>query len=376
MIALCYSHALGEGGYPRDLRWLATALYELGLPVALCTNPRGEQTREGLHPSIPIWDLDCLKERAESIYCAHFFGIFIPNQMKCMEALREIGVPLIVSPWAQLLPLALEKSKWKKKLFLARYSGLFRKVSAWSVFSETEWRSVKECFGNVLGERVFGGLGHYPEARIQASNPPRELSSRFEILFFGRCDIWQKGIDILLESYSVLGAICDLHRIQRPVLTIAGNSFGKSESHIGKRIRDFPTGDVVRLRNIDEEEIDQLFLKSDLFVYLSRFDGPPRPVRRAIERGVPVLVSLESNMSEEIALLTAGTTTTLRPDAVAARIFEIMRLPLSTRDSKRRSYPDASTEWTWSVVARHHSQVYHPFLPQSPNIEAHLSELP
>lgn len=359
-VALCYAHALGEGGYPRDLRWLATALHNLGVKVALCTNERGEQTREGLDRDVPLWNITSLGERKETIHCAHFFGIFVTEQMKSMTILQKRGVPVIVSPFSQLLPLARVKSAWRKKLFLKRYFGLFHRVTAWSVFSETEWSSVKDCFGNVTGDRVFCGLGHYPSDEgllIRAEPDPDE---RFRILFFGRCDVWQKGIDILLESYSVLGSICKMHGIRQPILTIAGRPHGDSETVIDSLTADLQEGDVVRLQNVAEADIATIYSEADLFVYPSRFDGPPRPIRRALELGVPVLASLEANMSEELALLGGGTSTSLRPDEIAARIFESMQAKPNVPRRANHSMP-ADGDWDWKSVAEKFAQIYHQF---------------
>lgn len=357
-VALCYAHALGEGGYPRDVRWLVSALHARGVRVVLCVRAGAEETREGLDPEIPVWDLADLPGKAAELSGAHFFGIFIREHLPVMRALQKLGLPIVLSPWAQLLPFSLTKRNTLKRLFLLKNRQVFRKVARWSVFSETEWHSVQQCFGKVEGARVFGGLGHFPVASSEQeiARPAKSGDDgRFRILFFGRCDLWQKGIDILIESYAILRRICAMHGRPIPVLTIAGRPFGDSEAQIGRLAAAFPAGDLVRIQDVPEADIPALLAGADLFAYLSRFDGPPRPIRAAIAAGVPVLASLEANMSEELAILGAGTSTTLDPPAIAAEMFEQLCQPPDHRADRLARAP---ASWSWHHVASMFAAVY------------------
>lgn len=362
-VALCYAHALGEGGYPKDVRWLASALKQCGVNVALCVSTKGEQTREGLADDVPVWDLSDLAGRSDSLVCAHFFGIFIPDHIPVLKQLKRRRIPIILSPWAQLLENALVKSRLQKQIYLRWHRRVFESVDMWSVFSETEWNSVVSIFGNNCGSRVFGGLGHYPiqSTDLEAASRRDDDGGPFQILFFGRCDVWQKGIDILLEAFIILCRTCAIHGIQLPHLTIAGRPWRDSERTIRCYSERIGSDLISRIVDVADEEIPALYGRADLFAYISRFDGPPRPLRMAVEFGVPVLASLEAGMVEAISILGAGSTTTLNPTDVAAHLFNSVCTGRNSRSgAKQKIGPFNPTipDWSWEHVANLLAIVY------------------
>ena len=86
----------------------------------------------------------------------------------------------------------------------------------------------------------------------------------------------------------------------------------------------------------------QLLRTAAILVFMSRFDGPPRPIREALSVGTPCLVSYESNMGELVEKFGAGRAASLEPAAVARCLHEAFRTP-RTLDSWRGGRAEATS---------------------------------
>jgi len=313
-IGLIYRDALGSGGYPRDVRWLASALSAHGVSVTLFT--KDGPMLEGLTDGVRIEPLEHVGRSQIDVY--HIFGIFILDQLRIVRKL--IGKPLVVSPMGHLMPHHLRRKAFKKRLYLQAVKPLLKKVRWFHVFSGVEHESISQYLGD--GVRTFeAGLGVFPVpvAISQDIRNEGRQDSSVNLLFFGRNDVYQKGIDILLEGFA--------RAVRSGVnarLTIAGQPWMDSERYIRSFIESHGLGDAVRLVGpVDEKTKYDLLAAADYLVFLSRWDGPPRPIREAIAVGTPVIVSPETNMGSLVAEYEAGVQVELRPEDVARAILKI-----------------------------------------------------
>ncbi|MER3425188.1 MAG: hypothetical protein C4293_20145 [Nitrospiraceae bacterium] len=312
-IAFVYEHALCKGGYPRDVRWLAGALVSQGVDVILFA-AEGKET-EGLDSRVTVKPLELVGNRMPAdIY--HIFGIFLPRQMRLLSQLLRRDTLVVLSPMGHLMPFHLKTNGAKKYLFLHVMKILLLDLHFIHVFSETERDSIIRYWHG--GVRSFeAGLGLFPAPFAPA--PPRGAKNSLSLLFFGRNDVYQKGIDILLEGVA--------KAVDRGVplqLTIAGQPWGSSERFIRDYINRRRLGEHARLLGpVDESVKWQLLREADYLTFLSRWDGPPRPIREAIAVGTPVLVSPETNMGQLVSKYAAGMQVQLRPEEVAQVLFEI-----------------------------------------------------
>jgi glycosyltransferase involved in cell wall biosynthesis len=168
-------------------------------------------------------------------------------------------------------------------------------------------------------------------------------------VFFGRNDVYQKGIDILLEAVRVAesrSASADAS-IQ---LVIAGRPCLKSDQFIRARIQRLARREAVSvLGALDARSAYELLGSARALVFLSRFDGPPRPIREAISLGVPVIVSRETNMGEIVEAYDAGAVVPLDADAVAAALLEVWRDPQKS-EWWRANVPKLKAALSWDRV--------------------------
>ena len=173
----------------------------------------------------------------------------------------------------------------------------FRRVSAIHCFSSNEADVVRRLAPDV--PRVSGTLGCFFEdlpARVGETFPGMPSPPYF--LFFGRMDLYQKGLDLLLDAFSTLASEGRLSKVK---LVLAGLDWKNSHAAIRSRLARNGLGTHVRLLGeVSSEQKYSLLKHCRLFIYPSRFDGPPRPVREALALGRPVLISRQANMPDEL----------------------------------------------------------------------------
>jgi glycosyltransferase involved in cell wall biosynthesis len=303
-VALVYLDALRSGGYPRDVRWLAGALAERCDNVWMIADEGNEI--DGLGSARPIRPQDVRKIDAK-IDVSHSFGIFLPRQLLLQRRLRSFVN--VVSPLGQLMESHVSRRAWKKHPYLLAARPVLMSANLTiHVFSEAEKPGVRRHLPSVSS--FAGSLGVYPmppEAEIQPKDTPAYL------LFFGRNDVHHKGIDVALEGYALAA-----RRGLRLRLVISGNAQGNSDHIIRslvKRLDLIESVDV--LGRISEPRKWALLRGARALVFLSRWDGPPRPIREALAVGTPVIVSSGTNLSELVRHARAGRGVELDPYAVA-----------------------------------------------------------
>lgn len=349
-IMLIYRDALKTGGYPRDIRRLSSSLADRGLEVLLFADEGAE--RGEISAGVEIREIRHAAGAAAVSDLAHVFGPFIPAHLPALRAAQRASTPVIVSTLAQIMPHVMRHHLLRKEIYLRAISP-FLQSACFHAFGPEEEKWLRRRFPRhrilhaSLGLYPFGD-GPLPEEAVPAQAGPLRL------LFFGRNDIHQKGIDILLEGFSRALA----PRSAEITLTIAGMPWGDSIRRIEEMVRRSGLRGAVTLAGpTDQAGKAALYSRADYLVFLSRWDGPPRPVRDAITVGLPVVVSPETNMGHLVEEFGAGVQVALDPDAVAG----CLRSLASTRQIRTLHAAGAAAlreRLSWDMVARDYADMY------------------
>ena len=313
-VAVIYVYALAGGGYPRDIRWLASALHSVGVSVTLFARPG--VVAEELTEDVCVKPLEQCELDSVDLY--HIFGIFIPMHLRILY--RVLDKPVVVSTMGHLMPFHLRRKAVKKAIYLKAVKPILKKVHWFHVFSPVEADSIYRYLGREV-QTFEAGLGVFPVPSDVELNLKEKICDNrsVNLLFFGRNDVYQKGIDILLEGFAKAvkwGASV--------TLTIAGQPWGNSERYIREFIEKEGLGEQVRVLGRVEEKMKwKLLSNADYLVFLSRWDGPPRPIREAIAVGTPVIVSPETNMGHLVSEFGAGIQVPLNAKEVARTIISV-----------------------------------------------------
>jgi hypothetical protein len=194
-LALLYEHAFLDGGYPRDVRWLAGALSRAGVKVSIFGRVTASPKTDGLDTAIDLSSWQSLPLHLKRFDLVHIFGLFSMNHPLLAGACATRGMPLVISPLSHLLPLPMQMKRRKKALFLKMAWGPWIRRMTFHVFSRVEAKSVLNW---VPDARLFeASMGIFPAADQSIPHPssPESGNQPRSFLFFGRNDIYQKGLD-------------------------------------------------------------------------------------------------------------------------------------------------------------------------------------
>jgi glycosyltransferase involved in cell wall biosynthesis len=324
-LGIIFSDIFEGGGYPRDVRWLTGALKRSGVDVSILGPKCRLNLTDGLDATVPVNDSNTLPGAFKNFDLVHVFGLFVVTHPIAAMVCSLKGTPLVVSPMAHLLPLHLALKRRKKELYLKlAWLPLMRHVRTFHVFSQVEADSVRDWIPDA---NVFeASLGIYPvpvEFVSQRSQPDKSDVRRVRrFLFFGRNDVYQKGLDILLEGFARALNSLDRQARSSMELIIAGQPWTDSATYLKNSLRRLQINDGVKLFGpADEKAKWRLLAEADYLVFLSRWDGPPRPIREAIAVGTPVIVTRETNMGELVDKFDAGLQVAPTVEAVAEALL-------------------------------------------------------
>jgi glycosyltransferase involved in cell wall biosynthesis len=295
-ITIVHFGALQPGGYPPDTRALAAALGERNHDVTLIAEdgPR----RDGLGSAEVVEPKDVTGPVAADV--VHMMGLVRPFQVRHVKRMYS-ATPLVVSPLTQLASEHMQRSRRKKRLYFPflRRSLAGRPLSVHG-FSNLELAEVDRFLSPLSTFVAPSGVFDPPDVRWNGTGG--------YMLFFGRNDVHQKGLDLLLEGYA-------RYRTGGGVtpLVIAGQAWGTS-----RRVLEQMAVEGVRLHGeVQEEEKWDLLARARSLFFLSRWDGPPRPIREALSIGCPVVVTPGTHMADVVDEYSAGRSVRFDGDAVA-----------------------------------------------------------
>jgi glycosyltransferase involved in cell wall biosynthesis len=357
-LALLYTDVFERGGYPRDVRWLAGALSRAGIDVTIFGQPGFPGGTDGLHEAISIRSWQSLPLYSKQFDLIHIFGLFSMLHPLLAIACELRGVPLIISPFAQLLPLHMAVNRRKKELFISTaWIPWVGGNTTFHVFSQLEADSVRKWLPN---SRVFEGtLGIFPAANLSVEpheSPNRECLRN--LLFFGRNDVRQKGLDVLLEGYANALKMLGSRANSSVKLTIAGQPWNGSATFLADSLRRLGIEHGVNIvGEVDDLTKTCLLTQADYLIFLSRWDGPPRPIREAVAMGTPVVVTPESNMGELVEQFGAGLQVGLSAEEVAQGLLCTV-LDGSLLERCRKGVEQLKAHLAWDRVAKDYIKGY------------------
>jgi glycosyltransferase involved in cell wall biosynthesis len=309
-VALLFVDAFAPGGYPRDVRWLADALLRRGVEVTILG--RAGPCRDGAERVRSIEEQPAWPEAVREADLVHAFGVSDTNQLKAMRAVIDGASKIVVSPLAHFMTEHVRVRPWKKvPTYKVLGKMLERRRAGAHFFSALEEQQSRRFLRPVRS--FLAGAGVFP-APTSEGESKRE---RDYLLFFGRNDVHQKGLDVLVASYAqALEMGLDLP------LVIGGRAHGESERFLDDARRRL--GERVRIvgETSDEERI-RLMRGAAAFVFLSRWDGPPRPVREAVAVGTPVIVTDGTNMAHDVEGHNAGVRVDATVGSVSAALLQV-----------------------------------------------------
>ncbi len=344
-VAFLYHDAFAPGGYPRDMRWLAGALTDLGIEVTVLGRPG--PLHDGLGSSVVVDQPASWAGALEGKPLLHAFGISNRTQFSALRALAPKASRIVFSPLAHMMREHVAVgSAMKRPAYRLAGAWLKRRDAVGHFFSAQEKKESSTYFDP--DQSFVLGVGLYPDDT--ALEPPAPGDAY--LLFFGRNDVHQKGIDLLIEGYEK----ARWAGLEIPLI-VGGRAHGDSAAFLAAAAsRPVLRGHLRVVGETDDAERSRLMSGARVFVFLSRWDGPPRPVREAIALDVVPMVTVGTNMTDDIGKHDAGLIVGAGSDDVATALLrsaepdEIERL--------RANLPSLRDELAWPALAPRYARAY------------------
>lgn len=210
-----------------------------------------------------------------------------------------------------------------------------------------------------------------PEARIEVVptgfTPLLEVPSEGPgetILFFGRMDVYMKGLDRLLEAFALLAS-----RRPQTNLVMAGRADRTVLERMEALVSPHPFRDRIRLEpNPDDARKASLFRSASVFCSPSRFEGWCIAAVEAQSCGLPVVASTADGFLDSVD---DGVSGLLIPndDALPGATATALESILANPDLARRLGEGGRAKaagLTWESVASRHAQVFRSILDGAP----------
>lgn len=139
-----------------------------------------------------------------------------------------------------------------------------------------------------------------------------------EIVFVGRVEPYQKGLDVLLDALSLTKRNAAAPRFH---LSIYGNSVGGFAGEMENRIHAEGLSEAVTVCGpVYGADKDAVLRGADVFLLTSRYEGMPMGLLEACAYGLPSIVTPGTNMAEDIGDERAGWVCQLTPQSIAGAI--------------------------------------------------------
>lgn len=215
----------------------------------------------------------------------HLHSVFAPLNFAIAAACRRAAVPYVFTPHDSYVPASLRTRALAKRLYLAT---LERRVLDGAAALHALTAEGRDCIAKHTANRRIHLIRNFvPPPPV----PPRPAEERGGLLYLGRMDRYQKGIDRLLAAYAGLRAA----RPGAPILTLAGPADAVERPALDALMAAHGLTDaaVIRRDRVGEAEKHRRLAGSRFYVQLSRFEGFGLSVAEALALSVPVVVSRE-----------------------------------------------------------------------------------
>lgn len=214
------------------------------------------------------------------------------------KQLSRCNIPYIIVPRCSLCIQAQHNHAFLKKKIanLLFFNQFIKGASSIHYLTEDEQRDSGPKWNN-HSYVLPNGINMPDTKKIEFSK------TGIKACYIGRIDIYQKGLDLLLEAMSIIQE--ELREAQFS-LKIFG-PINHDAKKVALLIKKYNISDLVSLKGeVSGTEKESAFLNSDLFVLTSRFEGHSIALLEALSYGLPVAISPGTNMKQKVQQYNAG----------------------------------------------------------------------
>lgn len=213
------------------------------------------------------------------------------------KTLIQNNIPYVIIPRSTLTYIAQNRKKFKKTIGNYLFFKSFISYAAGIHFLSLSEKNQTSRFSFRYSFIIPNGIS---EAKISKNTEGNNINASY----IGRIETHQKGLDLLIKAINHCSSTL---RNSNFHLSIYGPNIDNSIRKITKDIMLYKLHDLVSIQpEIIGDNKKRILNNTDLFILTSRYEGLPMGLLEALSYGIPSLVTIGTNMSEEINSYNAG----------------------------------------------------------------------
>jgi len=261
-----------------------------------------------------------------------------PHMFRLSRLLKRRNINYFVSPHAMWEPRALDRHRIRKRVYKMLFDDRMNRGAAG--IHATAANEIAAIESYAKGVPAFVVRNSVDLAEIDsAANERNWFCDHFDhssderaFVFLGRLDTYQKGLDVLLQAWSIaVSSRGGGH------LFVIGPSWRGSMSQLTEITQELGITDSVTFTGplFGRDKVEAL-RSGDCYIQLSRYETSPYSIQEAFASGLPAILTAETNLALVAAHYGAGWAVTHEPQEVAARITSVLELPTDQLNEARQ----------------------------------------
>lgn len=362
------------GGVGKTILEQTRSLADAGADVEIwhlgagCSKPEMENVGE----KYPVWKLpaassrfmsllrlpqvtrEWIESRKQEIGVLHLHSVFIPHNILISRLAARLGIPYVITPNGGWNDVVLQGNR---RILKKIWIGLFERPM-WSRAAFIQGVSLEEI-RQIRARRQMAPIRHIPNGTQIPDNCSAQ-SERDRILYVGRYDIKQKGLDVMLEAIRLLVE----RGVSFPRIILAGPDYRGGKEALEAYVDQHQLTEAVELRGpVQGDEKDALFRRALLFIHTSRWEGLPLVLLEAISYGIPCLLTPGTNVAAEWASAGCAFEVPFDTGQIAHAIERAVAMDLTEAGSSARRL--ATAEYSWQRIACQLMEMYNDAVNES-----------
>ena len=301
--------------------------------------------------------LQWLWQNAPDYDVAHIHALFSPVSSGAATVARSRQLPYLLRPLGTLDPADLKKKQQLKKIYAALLERPNLAGSAGIHFTSPQEAKVSERFGTTPPDYIIP-LG----VKLPQIPPPGKAREKWGIpqdlpivLFMSRIDP-KKGLDLLIPALEKL-----LQQGEKFHFVLAGTNpqDPNFETQIQQQIQNSPLNSCTTITGFVTGELKaQLLRDADIFTLPSYYENFGIAVAEALAYGVPVVISDQVHIWEDIAQANGGWICHCEVESLTQSLQMALQQPQERQQRGQNAQQLAQEKYSWEAIARQTLEVY------------------
>lgn len=325
-----------------------------GYTIRCFANPKHNQSfsrlSEGLCQFIANADYPVL---------AQLNGIFNPSVFRMSRELRKAGIAYIAAPHDPYHPEIFRRRRLVKTIYWHLFEArMLRQACCVQILDKRHEHWLRRL--NISTPVLECVNGFFPEDLAAIPQPVWNEKATTDLLFLGRLDIQNKGLDLLIKAFKGVGlAHQDAH------LTIQGPDWGDRQQVIDL----IAEGDMESRISLKEADYQTrpttIISQHDIFCLPSRFEGFGLSALEAMLAGRVLLVTDIAGIAPHVRQSDCGVVVDSSVAAIADGIEQLLARRSQWREMGLRGRQYALDHLTWEQIGAQAAQKYQKLLAQT-----------